>query len=267
MDPWDQGDVYDRYMGRWSRPIAEQFIRWLAIRPGGAWLEVGCGTGALSTEIMRVGGVAALTSIDTSPAFVDTARLRLGDRVAFEVADGASLPYDSGRFDVAVSGLALNFIPDAAQALAEMRRVVGRVVGRMVERAGVVGVYVWDYGGGMEMIRYFWDAALWTDPAAAQFDEATRFPLCAEGPLRQLFDECGFASVRSTALDEETRFVDFDDYWTPFLGGQGPAPAYVAGLGLAQRRALVDELRRTLPIATDGSIRLRARAWAVSGTC
>jgi hypothetical protein len=135
-----------------------------------------------------------------------------------------------------------------------------------VARAGgTVGAYVWDYGDGMEMIRSFWDAAVALDPAAAELDEGPRFPLCRPGPLRGLWEEAGLRAVEVRGIAVPTRFRDFDDFWEPFLGGQGPAPGYCLALPPERREALRERLRRALPAAADGSLELSARAWAVKG--
>jgi SAM-dependent methyltransferase len=174
------------------------------------------------------------------------------------VTDARRLPVGDARFDIVVSGLVLNFVPDPAQAVREMARVAragGRVAG-----------YVWDYAGRMELIRCFWDTAAAIDPAAVQLDEGRRFGLCQPEPLAGLFQDAGLVQVGVRPIEVPTRFRDFDDYWTPFLGGQGPAPGYAMALGEMQRAVLREELRARLPVAADGSISLVARAWAVSGT-
>jgi hypothetical protein len=133
-----------------------------------------------------------------------------------------------------------------------------------VARPGaVVAAYVWDYAGGMELMRRFWDAAAALDPAAAELDEGRRFPLCREEPLASLFGGAGLREVAVRAIDVPTRFRDFDDYWNPFLGGQGPAPGYAMALGEDERAALRERIRAGLPAGPDGSIGLVARAWAV----
>jgi hypothetical protein len=129
----------------------------------------------------------------------------------------------------------------------------------------VVAVYVWDYAEGMELIRRFWDAAS-LDPDAAPLDEARRFPLCAPAALEELWRSAGLAGVETRAIEVPTPFADFDDYWRPFLGGQGPAPGYVMSLDGDRRKALRERLRAELPTSADGRIRLTARAWAVRGT-
>lgn len=137
---------------------------------------------------------------------------------------------------------------------------------RAVRSGGLVAAYAWDYADKMELMRYFWDAAVALDPAASALDEGRRFRLCAPDPLRDLFVQAGLSEVQIRPIDIATRFRNFDDYWIPFLGGQGPAPAYAVSLSAEDRAVLRDRLRAALPMAADGSINLTARAWAVRGT-
>lgn len=257
-DVWMSGDSYERYVGRWSRMVAKEFIRWLAVPEDSLWLDVGCGTGALAGAVLEVADPAALVGLDPSTGFVAHARARLGDpRARFLVADARRLPLAGAAVDAAVSGLVLNFVPDPAQAVREMARVT--------RPGGRVAAYVWDYAEGMELIRRFWDAAAALDPAAAALDEGRRFPLCRPEPLAGLLRNAGLAEVEARPLRVPTVFRDFDDYWTPFLGGQGPAPGYAMSLDEPGRAALREALRARLPAAADGSIALTARAWAVAG--
>jgi SAM-dependent methyltransferase len=179
--------------------------------------------------------------------------------VEFDVGDAMSLPYDDEKFDAAVSGLVLNFLPDPATAIQGMARVTACL-------DGMLGAYVWDYASKMEMIRYFFDAAVALDPDAATIDEGPRFTVCDPDRLGELFQSAGLRKVETCAIDVPTRFRNFDDYWTPFLAGTGVAPAYVISLARAKQAALRERLRETLPIAQDGSISRIARAWAVKGT-
>jgi len=256
---WAVGAAYEPYVGRWSRDVARRFIAWLARPPGGRWLDVGCGTGALAGAILDQASPAAVLGIDPSAGFVAYARRRLPDpRLRFAIADARALPAPSAAVDAAVSGLVLNFVPDPVAAVAEMARAA--------RPGGVVAAYVWDYAAGMELMRRFWDAAVALDPSAGRWDEGRRFDtICHPRGLVDLFRAAGLRAVESRAIDIPTRFRDFDDYWTPFLGGQGSAPTFVAGLGEDHRAALRDRLRATLPTAADGSIPLTARAWAVRG--
>ncbi|QDC26517.1 class I SAM-dependent methyltransferase [Georgenia yuyongxinii] len=245
-------------MGRWSRPLAAAFVEWLGAPDGLEWLDVGCGTGAVTAAIVTGAAPSAVLAIDPSPGFVATARRLTASPLArFTVGDAATLPMGDDAVDRCVSGLVVNFLPDASAAVAEMRRVT--------RRGGWVAAYVWDYAGGMELLREFWAAAVTVDPGAAQMDERHRFPLCAPGPLGELWRSAGLDGVESRPLTVSTHFPDFDDLWAPFLGGQGPAPAYVGSLTPERRPALARELRRRLHPSADGAIELTARAWAVRG--
>ena len=257
-DVWSAGDSYEPYVGRWSRLVARVFLEWLAVPEGRDWLDVGCGTGALTQTILDRTRPRSVKGIDASPGFVEHAKARVaGGRGSFEVGDAQSLPIDAATFDAAVAGLALNFVPQPPRAVAEMARVV--------RPGGVVAAYVWDYAGKMELMRYFWDVAVALDPPVREIDEGRRFPICQPEPLVQLFAKAGLQDVDVRAVDVPTAFQDFDDYWSPFLGGQGPAPGYAMSLSEARRNALRDRIRSTLPIGKDGAIRLIARAWAVRG--
>ena len=254
-DTWERGNPYERYVGRWSRRVAPSFLAWLAIPPGRRWLDVGCGTGALCAAIVDSCSPSSVTGVEPSEGFLKTAKANLGDRAVFRQGNATAIPLDDASVDVVVSGLVLNFVPDPLAALTEMSRVTGR--------GGTIAAYVWDYAGKMELMRFFWDAAVALDAAAARLDEGPRFPLCDPAALEGLFLEAGLEGVAVTSIDIATPFADFDDYWQPFLGGQGPAPAYAMSLEEAARNRLRDRLRERLPIQADGSIPLSARAWAV----
>lgn len=256
-DTWEQGDPYEQYVGRWSRRLAPRFLAWLQVPPGRRWLDVGCGTGALSAAILDHCAPAALTGIEPSEGFLETARRRLAGRATLHHASATQIPLGAAAVDAVVSGLVLNFVPDQPAALAEMTRVTAP--------GGTVGAYVWDYAGGMELMRRFWDAAVELDPAAAKLDEGVRFPVCHPDALARLFTGAGLRAVEVSAIDVPTPFASFEDYWQPFLGGQGPAPAYAMSLDEAARSRLREHLRARLPAAADGAIRLTARAWAARG--
>ncbi|WP_306663846.1 class I SAM-dependent methyltransferase [Streptomyces venezuelae] len=256
---WVTGEAYEPYVGRWSSQVAHRFVRWMGAAPRESWRDVGCGTGAVTRAVLDLADPATVVGLDPSAGFVAYARRTIADhRARFVLADAESLPFADSSASVAVSGLVLNFVPDPDRAAAEMARVV--------RPGGLVGAYVWDLGdGGMEIIRAFWDAASALDPEARALDEAVRFPLCARAPLGELFVRAGLEDVEVDGITVPARFADFDDYWQPFLGAQGPAPAYVATLPEERRGALRERLRSALPRAEDGSIPLRARAWAVRG--
>jgi ubiquinone/menaquinone biosynthesis C-methylase UbiE len=255
-DVWAVGDAYERYVGRWSRLAAVEFIAWLALPAGARWLDIGCGTGALSHTILAHHQPGGVTGVDPSAGFIAKARQQVDDaRVEFCEGDAQALPFPDGAFDAAVSGLVLNFIPDPQRAVAEMRRVL--------RQGGTAAVYVWDYAGEMQFMRRFWDAAAELDPEAQKLDEGNRFPICRPEPLLAMFAQAGFDQAEYRSIDIITMFSDFDDLWSPFLGGQGPAPTYCCGLPDDRRDALRERLRQTLPTRPDGSINLLARAFAV----
>ena len=256
VGPWGGGAAYESYVGRWSRAVAARFVPSLDAPRGQGWVDVGCGTGGLTAAVVQHADPSSVLGIDASAAFVQLARDRVADaRVRFEVGDAAELPLAGGAVDALVSGLVLNFLPDAGAALAEWRRVL--------RPGGVLGVYVWDYAGEMQLMRRLWDAATELDPAAADLDEGRRSPLCRPEPLRELADAAGFTEVHVEAIDVPTVFRDFGDYWTPFLAGTGAAPAYVAGMAPAARDRLRGLLETRLPRGEGGTIPLTARAWAV----
>jgi SAM-dependent methyltransferase len=256
-DTWERGDAYERYVGRWSRRVAPPFLSWLGIPAGRRWVDVGCGTGALSAAIADHCGPAAVAGVEPSEGFVLAARERLAGWVRLCLGRAAEIPLADGSVDAAVSGLVLNFVADQQAALAEMARVTAS--------GGVVAAYVWDYAEGMELMRHFWDAASELNPDAARMDEGVRFPLCRPAPLASLFTGAGLTGVAVTAIDVPTSFASFEDYWEPFLGGQRPAPAYAVSLDAGGRARLRERIRRRLPARADGSISLTARAWAVRG--
>jgi SAM-dependent methyltransferase len=238
--------------------VAREFVAWLARSPEAAWLDVGCGTGALTQTVLAAAAARRVLGVDPSTGFLAHAHERTADgRAGFVVGDARALPVRAGAFDAVVSGLVLNFVPAPDQAIREMARAA--------RRGGVVAAYVWDYAERMELMRRFWDAAVALDPAARALDEGVRFPLCRPEPLGRLFASAGLAGVEVRAIDVPTVFRDFDDYWAPFLGGQAPAPGYCTSLDEPRRDALRRRVRAALPIRTDGSIHLVARAWAVRG--
>lgn len=248
MDVWAAAEAYEPYVGRWSRLVADEFVVWLDLPAGSRCLDVGCGTGALTARLGRVGPA---TGIDASEAFVAYAAAH-EPQLSFQVGNATDLPFADDSFDAVVSGLVLNFVPDHAAMVGQMARVA--VPG------GSVALYVWDYAEGMQFMRRFWDVAMAVDPEAP--DEAARFPVCAPEPLAGLFAAAGLREVESREIVVPTTFVDFDDYWTPFLGGQGPAPAYLAKLPQDVQDGIREQLRAQLG---GGPIRLTARAWAVRG--
>jgi len=257
-DVWASGQAYEPYVGRWSRPVARKFLEWLAVPPGSLWLDVGCGTGALTQTLLQVAAPRGVKGIDAAEGYIAFVRGKITDnRATFQLGDAQALPVETAAYHAVVSGFVLNFLLHPDRAVTEMTRAA--------KPGGLVAAYVWDYAGKMQFMRHFWNAAAALDPAAAGLDEGRRFPLCNPGPLAELFEGAGLTSVEVRPIDIWTVFKDFDDYWSPFLGGQGPAPGYAMSLSEEGRTALRERIRAALPFALDGSIPLMARAWAVRG--
>ena len=255
---WVSGDAYQRYVGRWSQLVAQKFLTWLSLPSGLRWLDIGCGSGALSQAILQNASPAEVMGIDRSEGYIAFTRQKiLDERARFEVGDAQALTVETGSFDAAVSGLVLNFIPQPDLAVEEMARAV--------KVGGMVAAYVWDYAEKMQMMRYFWDAASALDPAAVELDEGRHFAICKPEALADLFQNAGLLEVETIPLVVDTDFKDFDDFWLPFLGGQGPAAGYAMSLSEEKRAALRERLRDSLPFAPDGSILSVARAWGVRG--
>jgi SAM-dependent methyltransferase len=257
-DSWSNAIAYERFMGRWSALVARKFLEWLAVPPARSWLDVGCGTGSLTRLILETQQPSEIISIDPSQEFISHAQRSISDpTVKFMIGQAQSLELDSNSIDAVVSGLVLNFVPQPEAAISEMLRVT--------KPGGTIGIFIWDYSDGMKMLRYFWDAAVGLDDKARELDEGIRFPLCREGQLEALVRDAGLKQVQATAIQVQTIFQNFDDYWQPFLGKVGPAPNYTMSLDAKDRGKLEHQLRKSLPIDEDGSISLVARAWAVKG--
>jgi SAM-dependent methyltransferase len=197
--------------------------------------------------------------VEPAESFREQARAVISDpRARFEAGDAAALPLDDSSRDVAVSGLVLNFVPDREKAIAEMKRVTAA--------GGRIAFYVWDYpGGGLELLRAFWSAATALDPAAEALTESRRFSYCEPESLIGLARSGGLSELVVKAIEVPCVFRDFDDYWRPFTLGTGPAPGYYQSLPQEGRDALRAKLKSNLPRGGDGSIPMKARAWAVRG--
>lgn len=259
MASWADGESYDVLMGRWSRLLAPHFVEWSRLPSNGKVLDVGSGTGALSQAVADA-GARRVQGVDMSQGYADHATALLGEdypQVAFEAGDAMALRFKEESFDASVSGLVLNFVPDASVAVHEMRRVV--------RPEGVVAAYVWDYAGGMELLRRFWDAAISLDPDASALDEGNRFAICDPKELDRVFRGAGLEEVETAYIDQPIAFHDFEDYWEPFLGGQGPSGGYAMGLREEDRVRFREALRASLATEADGSIPMILRAWTARG--
>lgn len=248
FDSWSAGKSYEHYMGRWSRKVAAEFLGWLAPPLGADWIKAGCGSGALTTAILSRCAPTSVLATDQSEDFAAFARQSVTDpRARFSTADAQALPVGDATVDVAVSALVLNFVPDKAQALREMQRVL--------RPGGLLSFYVWDYpGGGIGFIDAFWNAAAELDPSAAGLDERRRFPFCTQDGLSQIYEEAGIAGCTVEAIETTTEFEDFDAFWHPFTLGAGSGVLQGAAGG-----------RADAPAGAAAQLRRRQRAGAASG--
>jgi SAM-dependent methyltransferase len=252
-------DAYERFMGRWSRLIAPLFVEFAGIDDFGKVLDVGSGTGSLATAILKLKPNCSVLGIDPSGEYVAYALSHnaFGARATFEVGDALKMRFGDATFENSLSLLVFNFIADPLKALLEVRRVT--------KANGRIAAAVWDYGGGMRMLRVFWDAAVSIDPNAEARDEK-RMPLCRAGELAKLWDQGRLRNVEERSLEITTRFESFSDYWDAFLLKQGPAGTYAASLDRNRLRMLRSEVRRRIGVySEDQAFNLPARAWAVRG--
>ena len=247
-------DAYERYMGLWSRPLARAFVDAVGIAPGQRVLDVGCGTGALTTELAQKVGAEHVAAVDPSEPFA-TACAAAAPGADVRVGGAETLPFADGSFDAALCQLVVNFMTDAPSGVAEMSRAV--------RQGGTVAACTWDLRDGMTMLRVFWDAAVAVDPSAPH--EGRTMPFCSRDELEQLWREVGLGDVESGELVVARSYASFDDFWEPFTFGVGPAGTYCVSLDLPARAALREECFRQLG-SPAGPLDLTARAWLVRGT-
>jgi SAM-dependent methyltransferase len=258
MNAWSAPESYEGYIGRWSHAAAPEFLAWLHVRRRTRWLDVGCGTGELTRAILEHNAPESVDGVDVSESYIKYARERTHDaRATFSVADALALQAANSTYDAAVAGLCLNIMSDQPRAVAEMMRVV--------KPGGVVGAYLWDFDGKMQMLRHFWDTVEALDPGSEDTSVDARFAICKPAPLADLFRGAGLHDVEVRAVDTPTVFKNFDDYWDPFLRGEAPAQQHTAALSAERRAVLRERLRTSLPVTGNGSIPLIARAWAAKG--
>ena len=252
---WNDAVGYERYVGHWSRLIAPRFVEWLALPSGLRWLDVACGTGALTSAILACCHPDEVVGVDASPQYLESAHESCRNpRVRFVASDANFLSFPPLSFDVSVSGLALNFIA-FDRAIAEQHRVV--------RPGGTIAAYVWDYAGGYEFARRFWDAALSIDPRAAAYDPGRKAKICHEQNLRQALFAAGCAGVETCIIEDLGEFPSREAYWHAFDGRQGSTSEYLSLLTDKQRLNLKNALLSTMK--AEGPVKLKIRALAVKG--
>lgn len=243
-------DEYDRFMGRYSRPLAPQFANFAGIAVGQRALDIGCGPGALTAELVKRLGAGAVWAVDPSDSFVAAARVRQPG-VSVQQAAAEKLPFGDQLFDAALAQLVVHFMTDPVVGLREMARVTGS--------DGVVAACVWDHAAGRGPLSVFWAAARELDPDVA---DESRLAGAREGHLGELLDAAGVHEIEERTLSVDVEHRSFDEWWEPFLLGVGPAGAYAARLESgrqAQLRDLCREMLRPAPFVVS------ARAWAARG--
>ena len=258
FNKWDSGEAYDSFMGRWSKLVAPEFLKWLDLPGHLSWLDIGCGTGVLSEAILDHCTPSEILSVDPTEAFLELAKERLPVGSRIMTGNASNIPVTDEKFDVITSGLALNFFPDLQNALSEMKRVA--------KPKGIITAYVWEYPERMDFLRYFWDTVFQVDPESLKLKEGIHFPVCNAESLSASFREAGLIDIATNIIVIDTDFICFDDYWTPFFGGQGPAAGYLVSLSNELQTEIKIQVRSKLPFEADGSIKMNAKALAIRGT-
>ena len=243
-------DAYDRYMGRYSRLLSGQLADLASIRRGQHVIDVGCGTGALTGELVGRLGPSGVAAVDPSEPFAAATRER-HPGVDVRQAPAERLPFPADAFDAALAQLVVHFMSDPVAGITEMARVT--------RRDGVIAACVWDHGGSQGPLRIFWAAARALDP---DVDDESHLPGTREGHLAELFEAAGLRGVEATALSVSLEHSTFDAWWEPFTRGVGPAGDFLASLDTDRRTELREDCRRRVP---SEPFAVTAVAWAARG--
>jgi SAM-dependent methyltransferase len=243
-------DAYGRFMGKYSEPLAVQFADLAGVCAGQRVLDVGCGPGALTAELVSRAGADAVSAVEPSASFAAAARDRL-PAVDIRQSVAEQLPFPGGAFDATLAQLVVHFMADPVTGLGEM--------GRVTRPGGVVAACVWDHAGGRGPLAAFWSAVRELDPAA---DDESGLAGVREGHLAGLLAQAGLGAIQATTLTVRVHHADFEQWWEPFTLGVGPAGWYVASLDAGRQAALRERCRQRLPA---GPVEVIATAWAATG--
>ena len=243
--------AYGRFMGRFSEPLADQFVRVAQLQPGQRALDVGCGPGALTARLVDALGVADVAAVDPSEPFVEATRARFPG-LEVRVATAEDLPFADGTFDASMAQLVVHFMADPVAGLQEM--------GRVTRPGGTVAASVWNHASGNGPLSLFWEAVRAVDP---QEEGESDYAGVREGDLARLFDAAGLTGAEESVITIHVPFESFEQWWEPYLLGVGPAGVYVAGLDEERRDALLAECRRRVP---DRPFEVAASSWCVRAT-
>jgi ubiquinone/menaquinone biosynthesis C-methylase UbiE len=242
--------AYARFMGRYSEPLASEFVELIGIRQGQQALDVGCGPGALTAELVQLLGAPAVCAVDPSESFVAAVRARFGD-LDVRLAGAEQLPFANSRFDLALAQLVVHFMADPVLGLSEMARVT--------RPGGLVAASVWDHAGGRGPLSLFWQAVAELDPEAR---DESGLAGARDGHLAELFVRAGLREVEPCVLTVRVGYPSFSDWWEPYTLGVGPAGSYVGKLDPQQCERLRARCERMLPSAP---FDITASAWTTVG--
>jgi SAM-dependent methyltransferase len=243
-------ESYDRFMGRYSLLLSPQMADLAGVREGQQVIDVGCGPGALTAELVTRLGPQSVAAVDPSAPFVAATQAR-NPGVDVRLASAERLPFPDRAFDAALAQLVVHFMSDPVAGLAEMARVT--------RGDGVVAACVWDHAGGQGPLSLFWEAARELDP---DVEDESQLAGAREGHLAELFEAAGLLDIEETTVTSSLQHESFEEWWQPFTGGVGPAGSYVAGLDAERKAALREHCRTRFP---SGPFTVTARAWAAKG--
>jgi SAM-dependent methyltransferase len=256
-EKWDNTQGYEMYVGRWSSLLSIDFVNWLNARSNLKWLEIGCGTGALTKAIAEKCTPSYLLAIDKSDSYIEKAKENVNSgNVSFLNIDINSCPLNE-KFHYITSGLVLNFVPKFGDML---RKLMNNL-----EPGGEISSFVWDYGGHYQPMRHFWNAACEIIPGSEKFDAGRNFDICTKENLIRLFEGIGLNDIQFTTIERIATFQNFDDYWLPIISAQGSVTEFISTLKEAEKEKLKEHLKRKLPIAFNGEIKLVISVLAAKG--